>query len=99
MLTQGEETLFLPALRRWSFFPRLFPLLGKSLVVREESLLGVCACFYYTRYYNAGRSMNRHQDARGVILTGYISNSQAAFSTVCAPAASSGDEPEAPGPR
>ncbi|GAA6077481.1 rho GTPase-activating protein 18 isoform X1 [Tachysurus ichikawai] len=43
--------------------------------------------------------MNRHQDARGVILTGYISNSQAAFSTVCAPAASSGDEPEAPGPR
>ncbi|KAK2846230.1 hypothetical protein Q7C36_011084 [Tachysurus vachellii] len=42
--------------------------------------------------------MNRHQDARGVILTGYISNSQAAFSPVCAPAASSGDEPEAPGP-
>ncbi|XP_027003281.1 rho GTPase-activating protein 18 isoform X1 [Tachysurus fulvidraco] len=42
--------------------------------------------------------MNRHQDARGVILTGYISNSQAAFSPVCAPAVSSGDEPEAPGP-
>ncbi|KAB5517063.1 hypothetical protein PHYPO_G00185150 [Pangasianodon hypophthalmus] len=41
--------------------------------------------------------MNRSQDARGVVLTGYISNSEA-FSPPCAPAASSGDEPEAPGP-
>ncbi|KAK3506982.1 hypothetical protein QTP70_034264 [Hemibagrus guttatus] len=41
--------------------------------------------------------MNRNQDARGVVLTGYISNSEA-FSPACAAAASSGDEPEAPGP-
>ncbi|MCJ8749875.1 hypothetical protein PDJAM_G00192570 [Pangasius djambal] len=41
--------------------------------------------------------MNRSQDARGVVLTGYISNSEA-FSPPCAAAASSGDEPEAPGP-
>lgn len=41
--------------------------------------------------------MNRNQDARGVVLTGYISNSEA-FAPVCAAAASPGDEPEAPGP-
>ncbi|XP_058247941.1 rho GTPase-activating protein 18 isoform X2 [Hemibagrus wyckioides] len=42
--------------------------------------------------------MNRNQDARGVVLTGYISNNEA-FSPACAAATSSGDEPEAPGPR
>ncbi|TSO15225.1 Rho GTPase-activating protein 18 [Bagarius yarrelli] len=36
--------------------------------------------------------MNRNQDARGVVLTGYISNSEA-FSPLCA---RSGDEPETP---
>ncbi|XP_058247944.1 rho GTPase-activating protein 18 isoform X5 [Hemibagrus wyckioides] len=41
--------------------------------------------------------MNRNQDARGVVLTGYISNNEA-FSPACAAATSSGDEPEAPGP-
>ncbi|KAF7694500.1 rho GTPase-activating protein 18 isoform X1 [Silurus meridionalis] len=43
--------------------------------------------------------MNRNQEARGVVLTGYISNSQA-FSPPCAadpPAPSAGDAPEAAG--
>lgn len=43
--------------------------------------------------------MNRNQEAPGVVLTGYISNSEAFSPPVCAAAGSSGDEPEAPGPR
>lgn len=45
--------------------------------------------------------MNRNQEVRGVVLTGYSSNTEAfpAPAPAPAPGSSSGREPTAPGPR